>query len=924
MMLEVTARTSKRASYSAHKDSGVEWLGNVPAHWELKRLKFSASINDEALPETTDPDMYLSYVDIGSVHPIRGIDSMAEMAFEDAPSRARRIVRDGDTIISTVRTYLRAVAAIRNPVPNTIVSTGFAVVRPRSVSPPFISYVLSEQGFIEAIMARSVGVSYPAINASEIGMLSIPLPPLSEQRAIADFLDRETEKIDTLVAKKRTLIERLKEEHTALITHTVTRGLPPEAARAAGLEPHPKLKSSGIEWLGDVPEHWEICKLKRVTISRCDGPFGSSLKSEHYSNAGVRVIRLQNIRFARFDDRDAAFIEPEYYEELGDHNVLPYDLLIAGLGDENYPVGRACVAPSALGPAMVKADCFRFRLMTDRANSAYVALQLSTIANALAGALATGTTRGRMNLANTENRDIALPPLSEQTAIADFLDRKTAKIDTLVTKIETAIERLQEYRSALITAAVTGKIDVRKDWEKKLISKRIEDTEGGKFLTSINKKAVDILSSARDKNLYDEDFLNDYNILNFYENVSNFVGLRSLFPNSFSEDGVDLQNLKREYREWMRIDETKELFERSIRYGRGRHFKKYVEAAKKNLSSKCLEPNCPKKAIGSHLISQKYLKFISCKDNKIREIGLFTDPKKMADSFESKMRKNPFILIEHILNPKSNHFKEIKESSEKFGTANRQGRSSRLTPIHYASQFYGYCSKHDSEIYRCFENNDFDPNNRQHLNLIMKRTFDYLYRYIDETCKLRPQELLETAKNDEQFFHYLKSIFATRQAFDNPENMRDDFFHLTYVVKSEKPSILACSRDLSLHGSITREVSENNKIKKKTLRLCGPMFLNIFPIRETETLVCISFLNDLYFRLFTDQLQSEDIALEDLRNAILSNNEKRINKEISKLILDRTDTLYLREEFYQTLMRKGFKENLSDFMPTDELNFLNY
>ncbi len=251
--------------YPKYKTSGVEWLGDVPVHWELKRLKFSASINDEALPDTTDPSLYLSYVDIGSVDPIHGIVSSAEMAFEDAPSRARRIVIDGDTIISTVRTYLRAVAAIRNPVPNTIASTGFAVVRPRSVSPSFISYVLSEQGFIEAIMARSVGVSYPAINVSEIGMLPIPLPPPLEQRAIAVFLDRETEKIDTLVAKKRTLIERLKEERTALITHTVTRGLPPEAARASGLEPHPKLKSSGVEWLGDVPEHWQISRLSRLT-----------------------------------------------------------------------------------------------------------------------------------------------------------------------------------------------------------------------------------------------------------------------------------------------------------------------------------------------------------------------------------------------------------------------------------------------------------------------------------------------------------------------------------------------------------------------------------------------------------------------------------------------------------------------------------
>ena len=267
--------------------------------------------------------------------------------------------------------------------------------------------------------------------------------------------------MDQLIAKKRELIERLKEKRTALISRTVTRGLPADAAAETGLPVNPPLKPSGLDWLGDIPGYWEVCRLKRVTLSRCDGPFGSGLKSEHYCDDGVRVIRLQNIRFAQFDDRDAAFIEPEYYKELGDHSVLPGDLLIAGLGDENHPVGRACVAPSNLGPAMVKADCFRFRLNPKRATSSYVALQLSTTANALAGALATGTTRGRMNLSATEDREIALPPLPEQAAIAAYLDVETAKLDALVVQVEEAVERLQEYRTALITAAVTGKIDVR-------------------------------------------------------------------------------------------------------------------------------------------------------------------------------------------------------------------------------------------------------------------------------------------------------------------------------------------------------------------------------------------------------------------------------------------------------------------------------
>src|SRR5581483_2963900 len=167
-------------TYSDYKPAGVEWLGNMPAHWKVKRLKYSTSINDENLPESTSPDFEFGYVDISSVDASAGITAVEEMVFEDAPSRARRIVRDGDTIVSTVRTYLRAIASVRAPRENLIVSTGFAVIRPKVIKSGFLSYALKESGFVEAVMARSVGVSYPAINASEIGMIRIPLPPSIE------------------------------------------------------------------------------------------------------------------------------------------------------------------------------------------------------------------------------------------------------------------------------------------------------------------------------------------------------------------------------------------------------------------------------------------------------------------------------------------------------------------------------------------------------------------------------------------------------------------------------------------------------------------------------------------------------------------------------------------------------------------------
>lgn len=204
------------------KDSGVEWLGEVPVHWDVVRLKQVATSNDEVLSESTDPMLELNYVDIGSVDEVDGIVKRETVTFEKAPSRARRIVQDGDIIVSTVRTYLRAIASISNPEANLIVSTGFAVVRPKCFQSSFASYALRATYFVENVVANSVGVSYPAINSSELMSLPVVLPTDQEQQTIARFLDRETAKIDALVAKFRKAIKRLKELRAALIFAAVT------------------------------------------------------------------------------------------------------------------------------------------------------------------------------------------------------------------------------------------------------------------------------------------------------------------------------------------------------------------------------------------------------------------------------------------------------------------------------------------------------------------------------------------------------------------------------------------------------------------------------------------------------------------------------------------------------------------------------
>lgn len=203
------------------KDSGVEWIGEIPEHWVTKPLKRLVEYNSEVIPESTDEDEVIHYIEISDVDCNRGVHNSTIYTFKDAPSRARRIVRSGDTLISTVRTYLKAVGIVESKHNGYIASTGFCVLRPKHFNHRFQGY-LGQSRFIEEVSRRSVGVSYPAINATDLVEIEVPHPPLSEQQAIASYLDQKTVLIDDTILKNRQQISALTEYRTALINEVVT------------------------------------------------------------------------------------------------------------------------------------------------------------------------------------------------------------------------------------------------------------------------------------------------------------------------------------------------------------------------------------------------------------------------------------------------------------------------------------------------------------------------------------------------------------------------------------------------------------------------------------------------------------------------------------------------------------------------------
>ena len=205
------------------KPSGVEWLGDVPAHWDVRRLKDWVGINKAVLPETTHPSFEFRYLEIGAVGTGVLIDEPSTIRFSDAPSRARRIVRSGDTIVSTVRTYLKAVWFAEDVHDDLICSTGFAVLTPRQeTAPKFVSYLAQSNAFTDRVTAESVGIAYPAIAESRLSSFHVSLPPLAEQAAIVEYLDKATADIDAAIARARRHVELLHEYRTHLIADVVT------------------------------------------------------------------------------------------------------------------------------------------------------------------------------------------------------------------------------------------------------------------------------------------------------------------------------------------------------------------------------------------------------------------------------------------------------------------------------------------------------------------------------------------------------------------------------------------------------------------------------------------------------------------------------------------------------------------------------
>lgn len=481
--------------YSKTKPSGIEWLGEIAYDWTVRPIKHLVSTPVTDGPHET-PEIFDEGVPFVSAEAVGGGRINFEkirghITAEDHKRFSRKYKpRRGDIYLIKSGATTGRVAMVETDVEFNIWSPLAAIrCEPTKADRRFLFFYMQSREFRTAIeLSWSFGTQQN-IGMGIIQNLAVPLPSLPEQSAIAAFLDRETGRIDELVGKKKELIERLKEKRSALISACVTRGLPagagkkyprilqiyaeevqkskhlrPSAQSADQLPENPPLKPSGIEWLGDVPEHWKPLRLKHLLRLQRGavktGPFGSQLQSVEMMEGEIKVYNQRSVITRDFAGGDN-YISMAKFGELRAFEVFPNDLLVTTRGT----IGRCAVLPEdaergILHPCLMRVQ-FDLRRVSNRfaeiliQESGRVLEQLQVKSNA--------TTIDVIYSESLREIWFSLPPLAEQRAIAAYLDAETVKIDALVAKVETAIERLQEFRSALITAAVTGKIDLREE-----------------------------------------------------------------------------------------------------------------------------------------------------------------------------------------------------------------------------------------------------------------------------------------------------------------------------------------------------------------------------------------------------------------------------------------------------------------------------
>ena len=449
-MSEATDRTSDASSrrfrpYPDYRESGVEWLGGIPAHWEPARLWRLCSATSGATPTKENPAYWNGEVPWVSPKDMkrRVISTSEDLITQQALDETGIKFITPQVVLVVVRGMILAhsfpVAVTAAPV--TINQDMKALRLIDGVDAFYFAWALDglARGIIATVVEEAAHGTR-AIRMDQWRSLVVPLPPCPEQQAITAFLDRETAKIDALVARKERLIELLQEKRTALITRAVTRGL----------DPNVPMKDSGVEWLGEIPAHWELkqwrycCRVTEGQVAPDDEQFRERplIAPNHIESGTGRILHMESAA--------------EQGAISGKYLVKPGDIIYSKI---RPALNKVCIA---VGDWLCSADMYPVSITEMHLQTRF--LLYFMLSRPFVQLMVDESMRVAMPKVNRDKLaacPLLVPDPTEQLALADSLDRETARIDALSAKVQEAIDHLKEFRTALISAAVTGKIDVR-------------------------------------------------------------------------------------------------------------------------------------------------------------------------------------------------------------------------------------------------------------------------------------------------------------------------------------------------------------------------------------------------------------------------------------------------------------------------------
>ncbi|CDG18648.1 restriction endonuclease subunit S [Xenorhabdus doucetiae] len=437
---------AKYKAYPEYKDSGVEWLGEVPCHWKV--ISISRLFFRTKRAGYTEKELLSVYRDYGVIPKSSREDNNNKPSEDLSPYQ---LVQPNDLVMNKMKAWQGSIAISEY---EGIVSPAYFVYQPNKVLfeqayPRYVHYLLRNPIYVTQYLSCSKGIRVNQwdLDPDEFRKIELLLPTKHEQKKIYSFLDHETAKIDNLIDKQKQLIELLKEKRQAVISHAVTNGLNPDVP----------MKDSGVEWLGEVPEHWVVAQLKFNTLEMQTGPFGSQLHAEDYIVDGIPLINPAHMNSGEIIPDLQVTVDEATQKRLERHKLLDGEIIFSRRGE----LGRCAVVKKEhegwlCGTGSLKAKLTK-KIIPDYA---YILISSEGVVSELI-LESKGSTMANLNTETLGRVRLPVPPIREQEAILDYIKVISDKYDYLILSADTAIRLMQERRTALISAAVIGKIDVR-------------------------------------------------------------------------------------------------------------------------------------------------------------------------------------------------------------------------------------------------------------------------------------------------------------------------------------------------------------------------------------------------------------------------------------------------------------------------------